>query len=175
MTHHPTINEAARILTIASEKTRTTAFNEVTGEGDLRYVMMQTERRSGTVCLTVVWNANTIKDCQPALARFTKELKRLNPNIWHSIWCNCNSNSGNVIFSRGDEKWHRLSGPEFVLEPIAGPNDGNFHFSPKAFRQGNMDGFEAISQHVAQSIPPGSKICELYAGIGTMMRQMIIY
>ena len=31
-----------------------------------------------------------------------------------------------------------------------------------------MDGFEAIAQHVASVIPGGSKVCELYAGVGIL-------
>lgn len=167
--HHPSINAAIQILTKASANAGTVAYNEDTGEGDLRYVQLQVERMTQKVSLTLVWNAPTIKECQPRLARLTKELKRLEPDLWHSIWCNCNNNMGNVIFARGDDRWHRLYGPEFLREPIPGTKqDGNLYFSPKAFRQGNMDGFDTIAQYVAQNIPPGSKVCELYAGIGVL-------
>ena len=46
--------------------------------------------------------------------------------------------------------------------------EGLVFFSPTAFRQGNMDGFEAIAQHVATAIPGGSQVCELYAGVGIL-------
>ena len=167
--HHPSINAAVEILTKASANAGTVAYNEDTGEGDLRYVQLQVERITQKICITLVWNAPSIKECQPSLARLTKEIKRLEPNLWHSIWCNCNNNMGNVIFARGDDRWHRISGSEFLREPIPGSwGDGKLHFSPKAFRQGNMDGFDIISQYVARSIPPGAKVCELYAGIGIL-------
>jgi len=166
--HHPSINTAVQILSQATAKAGTVAYNEDTGEGDLRYVQLQVERMTQRVALTLVWNAPTIKECQPRLARLTKELKRLEPNLWHSIWCNCNNNMGNVIFARGDDRWHRLHGPEFIREPIPGTDEGKLYFSPKAFRQGNMDGFDTIAQYVAQHVPFGSKVCELYAGIGIL-------
>jgi len=166
--HHPSINTAVQILTKATANAGTVAYNEDTGEGDLRYVQLQVERMTQKVSLTLVWNAPTIKDCQPRLARLTKELKRLEPDLWHSIWVNCNNNMGNVIFSRGDDRWSRLNGPEFLREPIPGTSDGKLYFTPRAFRQGNMDGFDSIAKYVAQNVPPGSKVCELYAGIGIL-------
>jgi hypothetical protein len=41
-------------------------------------------------------------------------------------------------------------------------------FSPMAFRQGNMDGFDILATDVARAIPGGSKVCELYAGVGLL-------
>jgi hypothetical protein len=46
--------------------------------------------------------------------------------------------------------------------------DGLLYFTPMTFRQGNLDGFDAIAQHVAREIPGGSKVCELYAGVGVL-------
>ncbi len=40
---------------------------------------------------------------------------------------------------------------------------GLLHFTPMAFRQGNMDGFDAIAMHVAKEIPGGSRVCKSLA------------
>lgn len=34
--------------------------------------------------------------------------------------------------------------------------------------QGNLDGFDVLAHAVAHRVPPGSKVCELYAGVGML-------
>mmetsp|Transcript_18153 Transcript_18153/g.51959 ORF Transcript_18153/g.51959 Transcript_18153/m.51959 type:complete len:637 (-) Transcript_18153:66-1976(-) len=170
--HHPSINRAIEALTRATERVGTAAYNENTGEGGLRYVQCQVERSTGLICLTVVWNAEKLKETQPQLSRLIKELKKIEPRLFHSIWCHCNDSAGNAIFARGASRWHPVDGPDFIREPIAGTNpekrEGMLYFSPQAFRQGNLDGFDNIAQHVANEVPGGSKVCELYAGVGVL-------
>jgi len=177
--HHPSINRAVEALTEATTNVGTAAYNEDTGEGGLRYVQLQVERSTGKICLTLVWNAEDLKGCQPGLTLLIKELKRSDPQLWHSIWCHSNDNIGNAIFARGSQRWHPMDGPEFTREPIPGTKleerEGLLYFSPKVFRQGNMDGFDAIAQHVARAVPPGSKVCELYAGIGILGLTTLAY
>jgi len=177
--HHPSINHAVEILTAATASVSTSAYTSETGEGGLRYVQMRVERSTGKVCLTLVWNASGLKDAQPELSRLVKELKRLEPKFWHGIWCHTNDTRGNAIFARGAGRWHHMDGPEFVRERIPGTDldkrEGLLYFNPMAFRQGNMDGFEAIALQVARAIPPGSKVCELYAGIGLLGLTALTY
>jgi hypothetical protein len=52
---------------------------------------------------------------------------------------------------------------------------GWLYFSPLAFRQGNMEGFDVIANDVARAIPGGSKVCELYAGVGLLGLTSLIY
>lgn len=76
-----------------------------------------------------------------------------------------------------------MDGPEFVREVLPGTSDvdvknrkgGLLHFNPMAFRQGNIEGFDAIAMHVAKEIPGGSKVCELYAGIGVLGLTALAY
>ena len=142
-------------------------------------MQLSVERMTGKVSLTLVWNAEQLKDCQPGLSRLIKECKRLDPQLWHSIYGHTNANFGNAIFARGERNWHPMEGPEFVREPIPGTDvekrEGLLHFSPMAFRQGNMDGFEAIAMHVAKSVPVGAKVCELYAGVGLLGLTALTY
>ena len=170
--HHPSINRAIEALTRATERVGTAAYNENTGEGGLRYVQCQVERSTGRICLTLVWNAEKLKGTQPQLSRLVKEMKKIEPRLFHSVWCHCNDSAGNAIFARGASRWHPVDGPEFIREPIAGTNpakrEGMLYFSPQAFRQGNLDGFDVLSKHVANEVPGGSKVCELYAGVGVL-------
>ena len=172
--HHPSINVAVEMLTKATERVRTTAYDEKTGLGLLRYVQCQVERSTNKVCLTLICNAEKYKDTQPELSRLASELKKQNPDLWHSMWLHCNNSKGNSIFIRGDDRWSKVDGPEFVREPLSTTDpdserkDGLLYFTPATFRQGNLDGFDVIAQEVAKSVPPNAAVCELYGGVGTL-------
>lgn len=168
--HHPSINRAIDILSKATSRVQTPAWKEDSGGNGLRYVQLSVERMSGKVSMTLVWHAASLKETQPHLARLIKECKKMDSTLFHSIWCHTNDSLGNAIFARGEKNWHPMDGPEFVREPIPGSEldkkEGLLFFSPSCFRQGNMDGFDEIAMHVARNIPGGSKVCELYAGVG---------
>jgi 23S rRNA (uracil1939-C5)-methyltransferase len=175
--HHPSINEAVDVLSKATEKVGTVGFNSDSHDSKgLRYVQLQVERKTGKICMTLIWNGEDLKSCQPDLSRLIKACKKINGSLFHSIWCHTNASLGNSIFIRGERNWHPMDGPEFVREVLPGTSvddiknrrGGLLHFTPMAFRQGNMDGFDAITMHVAKAIPGGSKVCELYAGIGVL-------
>ncbi|EJK49064.1 hypothetical protein THAOC_32095 [Thalassiosira oceanica] len=170
--HHPAINRAVDAVMRATTKVRTPAYQEITGEGLLRYVQCQVELTTGKVCLTLVMNAEKFKDAQPHLSYLVKELKRRDPKLWHSIWCHCNDSGGNAIFARDVSRWHQTDGPPYVRENIPGsdPNEkeGLLYFSPLVFRQANLMGFHEIAREVCEAIPGGSKVCELYAGVGLL-------
>ena len=166
--HHPSINRAVKALEVATARVQTPAFEGDSLQGGLRYVQLQVERISGRICLTLVWNAEQLKHTQPALSHLEKALKEVEPDLWHSIWCHCNDGLGNNIFNRNPGRWHRQVGPEFLREPIPGAPYGQLYFTPLTFRQGNMDGFEVLARDVAAMIPGGSKVCELYAGVGLL-------
>lgn len=173
--HHPSINRAVEILVNATEKINIAAFNEKSGDGGLRYVQFQVERTTGKICLTLVWNADNLKDTQPALTRLVKELQRSEPDLWHSIWCHCNNGPGNNIFARNSGRWHLMAGPEFLREPFPVGDKGWLYFTPLAFRQGNMDGFDIVAVDVAKTVPGGSRVCELYAGVGLLGLTALTY
>jgi 23S rRNA (uracil1939-C5)-methyltransferase len=166
--HHPSINRAVHALVEATERVGTSAFQQDNRDGGLRYVQFQVERTTGKICLTLIWNSAELKETQPALSRVMKELNRREPDLWHSIWCHCNDGIGNNIFSRSSKRWHRMSGPEFVREPLPVGQHGWLYFTPLAFRQGNMDGFDVLANDVARIVPGGSQVCELYAGVGML-------
>jgi tRNA/tmRNA/rRNA uracil-C5-methylase (TrmA/RlmC/RlmD family) len=166
--HHPSINRAVHALVEATEKLGIAAYQETTRDYGLRYVQFQVERVTEKICLTLIWNAETLKQTQPALSRLIKELEAKELDLWHSFWCHCNDSTGNNIFSRNPRRWHRISGPEFIREPIPATDQGWLYFSPLTFRQGNLDGFDIIAEDVARAIPGGSKVCELYAGVGLL-------
>lgn len=173
--HHPSINRAVAALEKATDKVGTPAYSEDSREGGLRYVQFQVERTTGKISLTLVWAAPELKFTQPALSRLTKELTRLEPTLWHSMWCHCNDGPGNNIFTRNPRNWHRLSGNEFIREPLSAGDYGWLYFSPLTFRQGNMEGFDIIANDVARAIPGGARVCELYAGVGLLGLTSLVF
>ena len=172
--HHPSINHAVELITQATQKVRTPAYQEDTGEGLLRYVQLQVETSTNKVCLSLVMNADSYKETQPHLSYLVKELKKLDvdKSIWHSIWCHCNDSNGNAIFVRDVTRWHPVDGPPYLRESIPGSDpdkrEGLLYFAPYVFRQGNLHGFHDIAKEVWEAIPHKSKVCELYAGVGLL-------
>lgn len=176
--HHPSINRAVKALEQATDKVGTAAYTSDSRDSvnaGLRFVQLQVERTTGKINLTLIWASPELKYTQPGLSRLTKELQSLEPDLWHSVWCHCNDGGGNNIFSRNARNWHRLSGPEFVREPLPVGNYGWLYFSPMAFRQGNMDGFDIIANDVARAVPGGTRVCELYAGVGLLGLTSLVY
>ena len=49
------------------------------------------------------------------------------------------------------------------------------HYTPLAFRQCNLEGFDAGAMHVARAVPPGSRVCKLYAGVGVLGLTVLSY
>ena len=39
---------------------------------------------------------------------------------------------------------------------------GMIHYTPLAFQQVNLEGFDVVAMHVARAVPPGSRVFELY-------------
>ena len=173
--HHPAINRAVRVLQDCTAQVGTPATTEKDGSsgGTLRYIMCQVERSTGKICLTMVWQAATLKQTQPSQSRLIKALQGAAPDLWHSMWCHCNDSTGNAIFHRDSRRWHRMVGPEYLREPIPTARDddvapGWLYFTPMTFRQGNMDGFSVLAVDVAKAVPANAKVCELYAGVGVL-------
>ena len=173
--HHPSINRAVSLLEQATKRVGTAAYSRDAQEGGLRYVQLQVERMTGKVCLTLIWASQDLKSAQPGLSRLCKELNRLEPDLWHSMWCHCNDGPGNNIFTRNNRSWYKLSGMEFLREPLPVGDLGYLFFSPLVFRQGNLDGFDIIANDVARAVPGGSKVCELYAGVGLLGLTSLTY
>lgn len=181
--HHPSINRAVDMIVEATKKVRTPIYQEDIAVGLLRYVQLQVEMSTGKVCLTLVMNAEMLKQCQPHLSFLVKELKRMDEKreIWHSIWCHCNDSDGNAIFARDIKRWHPIyqANRSYICEQIPGsdPNvkEGMLYFSPMVFRQGNFEGFGDIAIEVREAIPVGSKVCEMYAGVGLLGLSSLLY
>ena len=132
--HHPSINDAVEVLQREMLDQGVAGYNEMTDVGHVRYVQMMVERHSNRVQLTLVWNADNFRAASPTAQRLVKKLK-LYP-MFHSIWLNFRTGTGNVIFNRKVSAWHLAHGPPNVLETIL-PQRSNLTFpvAPTMFRQ----------------------------------------
>lgn len=55
--HHPSINSAVAVLEKVCRQVKVHAFDETTGSGHLRHVVISVERSTGKVQMTIVWNS----------------------------------------------------------------------------------------------------------------------
>jgi 23S rRNA (uracil1939-C5)-methyltransferase len=142
------------------------AKNGLPSEGELRYLQMSLERESNKVQLVLVWNANTYKDAEQTLPRLVKRF-RSRADLWHSVSVNFQTSESNAIFNfKSPKAWKLLWGPPTLREKIG---DAYFFFRPQIFRQANLEAFGAgILPNVVKNVPPGSKVAELYSGIGVL-------
>ena len=60
---------------MATVDTQTALYDKDTGNRLFFYVQLQVERVMGGICLSLVWNSNTVKVCQPQISRLVKSLR----------------------------------------------------------------------------------------------------
>lgn len=157
--HHPSINKAADALRRWILEQGIVPYDENAGEGLLRYVQMAVERASGRVQVALVINQDD-KD-----SNFRSQLVALwqmHPDLWHSLWLNCNTRRDNIIFG---SVWHHLYGKLWLQESFLGQE---VCFHPASFAQANLEMFERLLERVLQLLPQDADVLEFYAGIGAI-------
>jgi len=172
--HHPRINEAAEILRLAATDAGVIGYEHgqnargqrpTRSSGELRYVQFSLERHTNKVQVVLVWNAGEYKHAEQSLPRLMKRLKA-RPDLFHSVTMNFNPADSNNIFNYKTDAWKLLWGPPMLKETIG---SATFLFRPQVFRQANLDAFESgIVPLVAANVPSGSRVSELYSGIGVL-------
>lgn len=150
--HHPSINQAVEIIRKWIIENEISPYNEHTNNGLLRYIQCTVERSTGKIQLVLVCN-------QPIPPQLVDKLYN-DHSIWHSIWCNVNTRSDNVIF--GDD-WSLIRGDKWLWERLANV-DCCFH--PAGFAQANLTAYEALLQRLGEWVAPTKNVIEYYAGTG---------
>lgn len=151
--HHPQINEIVELVKSFIKKEKIEPYNEITGKGELRYLQLVVERRTGLVQLTFVLNSDTVQD----LKKWELDDKRL-----HSIWLNHNKTRTNNIFG---PHWTHIKGPLLVLEEFHGVE---VCFHPASFAQANLDLFEKMLSSINKNILKNKHVVEYYSGVGVI-------
>jgi 23S rRNA (uracil1939-C5)-methyltransferase len=154
--HHPLINEIAQALKACMRELGSSCYSDGPHAGLVRTLQVAVERSSQSAQIVLVCNDGTPATALPLLELLTS---RLGARM-HSCWWNGNPVITNRIL--GDQ-FHRLSGPETVIECIGG---ARVFFPPAAFGQNNLDLFDQIVAGIHARVAPGSQIVELYAGCG---------
>lgn len=166
--HHPSINQAAIVLERALLKSVISPYDEITGKGGARYVLLSVHRESGQVQVTIVWNASSWKEAHPHSTRVGQAIyENAPPGLIHSVWFNWNVTRSNVVINLRKDAFHLAHGERRLVERIGG---AMVYFPPAAFRQANLDAFEhLIIPRLLSYIPErGARIVELYAGVGVI-------
>lgn len=157
--HHPKINEAVLYLKKFIQDVDLAPYNEISGNGLLRYAQFVVQRQTGKVQLSLVLNTHSLsEDLRKKLELFWIEKK----DFFHSIWVNFNTRRDNVIFG---ENWLLLHGEQFLWEQIC---QREICFHPSSFAQANLDLFEKMIEKIKATIFLRAKVTEYYGGVGAI-------
>lgn len=147
--HHPSIRTAIAQLKRAMIDLQIAPYNEFSNppSGIIRYVQLFVCRRTGKVQLVIV---SREKEAARKLAQHIWN------DSWHSIWINTHPAHNNRIL--GDE-WELCFGERYLFQ-------GSIAFHPGAFAQANLSLFDQLLDQTTEWIPHGSRLLEIYAGVG---------
>lgn len=156
--HHPLVNEAVAALKVALRETGLAPYHDQRHSGLVRYLQVVVERASRTLQLVVVCNSESLEPIAPLFDALQAQLgERV-----HSLWFNGNTSKHNAIMG---PVWQRWSGPEAVIEVIAGTR---VHYPPDAFGQANLDLFERAVERIHGFVAESGRIVEYHAGVGAI-------
>ncbi|GMI28932.1 hypothetical protein TrCOL_g12311 [Triparma columacea] len=183
--HHPSINAVVKILESTASKIGVTPYDESTNLGDLKFVFLNVDRKSGTVQLTLIVNLLPTSPLPSSLSSLTSTLPSLTPLI-STIYVHYNLSTtkhDNNIFSFEPDTWSLLFGPpcgiEEELEDVKTPYQLKLYFPPTVFRQANVTAFQGIVGRIREVIGElGRKdlrVLELYGGVGTIGLNLLDY
>ena len=134
-------------------------YDENTGEGFLRRVLIRTGHSTGQVLVVLVVSSTMF----PSKNNFVKELRRLHPEIT-SIVMNINNKKTSMIL--GDKEFV-LYGKGFIEDVLCGKR---FKISPKSFYQINPVQTEILYNKAIEyaNLSGKERVMDAYCGIGTI-------
>ena len=158
--------QIAKYITELIKKYHIPVYNEETGEGIIRHVVIKTGLRTDEIMVILVINA----DFLPFADDIVKDL-RIACNRIFSIVVNINKKNTNVILG---EKNINLFGNGYINDYLG---DYIFRISPLSFYQVNPVQAEAMYNYAIESANISKKdvVFDLYCGIGTISIFMAKY
>jgi 23S rRNA (uracil1939-C5)-methyltransferase len=154
----PAVAEAGDLLRelMASASSPLQPYDEATGTGDLRHVVVRGNERGETLVVLV---ARTRESA--AAAELAAALPKRLPHLV-GVVLNINASRGNAIFGRED---HLLVGQPWLDDRLG---DVRLRLSARAFFQANREVATAAYNAIADAaaIAPGDKVIDAYCGIG---------
>lgn len=174
--HHDSINTFVNFIQKMARKCKIRAYNEETGSGSFKFVLLQVQRETSKVSVTVVWNAEPETD-DDSLETLCHRLA--SHHLVHSVWVHHVSTDKhtNSIWDRKGQ-WVKMHGEDDEVMEYLCDDDSSLpkvplHFAPQVFRQANLDGFTKIVARIRcyleEKFAKGCASCvELYGGVGTI-------
>ena len=160
LVHHPKINDALPVLYALPPRK---AYDECSGEGQLRYVQFMVERTSGRVQLSLVLN---LPNFESSLVHdwelWAKNLFSKEPDRWHSFWINLQPKPTNTIFG---PQWKLVCGQPLMWEELCGQQ---IPLLPTHFSQANLGMFERLLDDLLLLLPKNQRVVDLYGGMGVI-------
>ena len=134
-------------------------FDEDTGYGFLRHVLVRTARATGEIMVVLV----TASPVFPSKNNFVKALRKLHPEIT-TIVQNINGRDTSMVLG---EKEHVLYGPGFIVDELCGCR---FRISSKSFYQVNPVQTEVLYNKAVEAagLTGEETVVDAYCGIGTI-------
>lgn len=156
---HESNDEAVRLVKRLCGELGIRAYDEATGRGLLRHVVVKVGFRTGDIMVVLVTNGDSFARRDELVQLIRQEL----PGV-KSIVQNINMERTNVIFgSRTEVLW----GEEYIRDYIG---DVQFAISARSFYQVNPVQTEALYGKALEyaALAGGEKVIDAYCGIGTI-------
>ncbi|MBB5888786.1 23S rRNA (uracil(1939)-C(5))-methyltransferase RlmD [Lactovum miscens] len=136
-------------------KENLTAFNEVSGKGLVRNIVIRRAHKTGEIMLILVVSKSIKVNFDKLIATF--------PDI-KSIQLSIKTDKGNAIFGK---KFELLAGQKFITDELLGKK---FEISAQSFYQVNSEQAEILYQvaYNYADLKPSDIIIDAYSGIGTV-------
>lgn len=153
------IDEIAKFAFELTQKHHVSCYNEQSGKGTLRHIVIRIGVNTDQVMITFITNGEEFKNKDAIIS----ELINKYPNVV-SIIQNINSDNTNVIFGK---KCITLYGKDYIIDRLG---DYKFKISPLSFYQVNPVQTEVL-YNVAKdyaTLTGEEVVFDLYSGIGTI-------
>lgn len=152
-------NNIIEVTRLLLEKYGFPPYDESTGSGLVRHVLVRTTRDQSQAMLVLVVNG----EVPPEALEFADELRQRLPQV-KSVHANINTSRGNVIL--GDQTLH-LSGEQAITETVMGLE---FLISPLSFFQVNTEQAELLYNIVLElaRLQDDQYVVDAYCGVGTI-------
>ncbi len=155
----PIFEKAMKLIKIWADQNNLTVYDETTGKGILRHVLLRYGEKTGELMIVVVINANSL----PFADSLTNLLKDKLGERLTSLQFNVNKDDTNVILG---EKTVLIHGKNTITDEICGVK---VKISAASFYQVNRSAAEVLYKKAAAYVEKGDKIImDLFCGIGTI-------